>query len=120
MTTIENVPVEGWLYFAVIALLLLNVYNVYSTARKNAREEKEHREQPTLTLEEKIKAHDRMLDNDKRRLDEMERKQNDMERGQMANCRGVQALLEHELHNGNAEEMQEASHEIAEWLRKRP
>lgn len=117
---IEDVPTEGWLWFAVIVLILLNIYNVFSTARKNAREEKKRREQPTATLEERVKAHDRMLDNDKRRLDEMEKKQADMQRGQMANCRGVQALLEHELHNGNAEEMEGASHEIAEWLRKRP
>lgn len=118
--SIEDIPTEGWLWFLVVALLLLNAYNVFSTARKNARDEKKRREQPTLTLEEKVKAHDRMLDNDKRRLDEMERKQADMQRGQMVNCRGVQALLEHELHNGNAEEMEGASHEIADWLRNRP
>lgn len=117
---IESIPTEGWLWFVTVALLLLNVYNVFSTARKNAREEKKRREQPTATIEEKIKAHDRMLDNDKRRLDEMENKQADMQRGQMANCRGVQALLEHELHNGNADEMQDASKAIAEWLRARP
>ncbi len=118
--SIEDVPAEGWLWFMVVALLLLNVYNVFSAARKNAREEKKHREQPTVTLEERVKAHDRMLDNDKRRLDEMERKQADMQLGQMANCRGVRALLDHELHNGNADEMQEASKEIEKWLCKRP
>lgn len=117
---LEQVTNEGWAWFIVIVLALMNLYNVFSTARKNAREEKKRREQPTATLEERVKAHDRMLDNDKRRLDEMERKQADMQRGQMANCRGVQALLEHELHNGNAEEMQDASHEIADWLRNRP
>ena len=38
----------------------------------------------------------------------------------MASCAGVQALLEHELHNGNADEMQLASKEINTWLRERP
>lgn len=117
---IESIPSEGWIWFVVVVLLLLNIYNIFSTARKNAREEKKRKDQPTATLEEIVKNHDRMFSNDKRRLDEMESRQNDMKSGQMAICRGVQALLEHELHNGNADEMQNASHEIAQWLRKRP
>ncbi len=61
-----------------------------------------------------------MLDNDKRRLDEHDRQISDIRRGQMVNCAGVQALLEHELHNGNTTEMQDASKAIDKWLRERP
>lgn len=111
---------EGVAWFLVVLLALFAGYNIFCAFRKNVRDEKKHREQPTLTLEERVKAHDKMLDNDKRRLDEMERKQADMQHGLMANCRGVQALLEHELHNGNTVEMQDASKAISDWLLKRP
>ena len=39
--------------------------------------------------------------------------------GLMVICAGVQALLEHELHNGNTDEMHQASSEISGWLRQR-
>lgn len=115
-----GIPLEGLLWALVVGIAALELYNLVCSVRKNAHEEKRRKEQPSLTIEERLKAHDKMLDNDKRRLDDMERKQTDMQRGQMANCRGVQALLEHELHNGNADEMQEASHAIDKWLRERP
>lgn len=115
-----GITTEAIAWALVVLLGAFAIYNLFCGVRKNFRDEKKRREQPTATLEEKIKAHDRMLDNDKRRLDEMERKQADMQRGQMANCKGVQALLEHELHNGNTVEMQDASKAISDWLLKRP
>lgn len=39
--------------------------------------------------------------------------------GQHYMCSGVLALLEHELHNGNAEQMQAASRDINNWLIRR-
>lgn len=111
---------EALAWCIVVILALVTIYNHFCTARKNYREEKRNKDAPTLSLEEKVKAHDKMLDNDKRRLDDMERKQTDMQLGQMANCKGVQALLEHELHNGNTTEMQDASKAISDWLLKRP
>lgn len=62
---------------------------------------------------------DQKLDRDKRRLDAHERQMDDQHTGMMAICAGVQALLEHELHNGNADEMHKASAEISDWLRSR-
>ncbi len=122
-TALENATgftSEMFAWFLVVLFGLFTIYSLFCDVRKKFREEKHHREQPTVSLEEKVKAHDRMLDNDKRRLDDMERKQADMQRGQMANCKGVQALLEHELHNGNTTEMQDASKAISDWLINRP
>lgn len=59
------------------------------------------------------------LDTDKRRLDDHEERLGDLRTGLMAVCSGVQALLEHELHDGNTDNMVEASGEIAGWLRSR-
>lgn len=64
-----------------------------------------------------------MLANDKRRLDAHEEainsirgKQRSLEEGQRAVCAGVMALLEHELHNGNSEQMEKASEDINTYL----
>ena len=73
-----------------------------------------------LSLEGEITGINKKLGTDKLRLDEHEKRLADLRNGLMASCAGVQALLEHELHNGNADEMQLASKEINTWLRERP
>lgn len=116
----EQLTNEGLIGFMVVLLALLNLYNVFSSARRNAREEKKRQQQPTYDLEIRIADISRKLDTDKRRLDNHDERLDDLKKGLMATCTGVQALLEHELHNGNTEEMQEASKEIDKWLRERP
>lgn len=59
------------------------------------------------------------LDNDKRRLDKHARDIEDLREGQKYLCMGVQALLGHELHNGNTDEMKAASAGIKSWLLNR-
>lgn len=117
---IENIPSEGWLWFFVVLLLLVNVYNAVSTARKNVRDEKKRHDQPTAELNSKIGDISKKLDSDKRRLDDHDKRLDDLRKGLMVNCAGVQALLEHELHNGNTTEMETASTDIDKWLRERP
>lgn len=59
---------------------------------------------------------DEKLDNDKARLDAHERELAALRDGQRVICSGVQALLDHELHNGNADQMQDASNKLTSWL----
>ena len=54
-----------------------------------------------------------------RRLSMHQRDLEDLHKGQSVVCRGVQALLDHALHNGNTDEMQAASDGIGKWLRTR-
>lgn len=46
----------------------------------------------------------------------LEGRTGDLSRGQKAMLGGIMALLEHELHNGNSLEMEEASKEINNYL----
>lgn len=87
---------------------------------KERAEEKKRQAEPTVTLEGEVTGINKKLSMDKLRLDEHEKRLADLRNGLMASCAGVQALLEHELHNGNADEMQSASKEINTWLRERP
>lgn len=66
------------------------------------------------------------LHNDKRRLDShdsriatLESGLQDTQDGQRVLMQGVMALLEHELHNGNSEQMEQASRDIRTHLLSR-
>lgn len=63
------------------------------------------------------------LHNDKQRLDAHDGRISDLETGlkdtqdgQRVTMQGVMALLEHELHNGNSEQMEKASSAIRSYL----
>ena len=47
----ENMTMEGLMLTVGIILAAMNLYNVFATARKNAREEKKRQAEPTVTLE---------------------------------------------------------------------
>ena len=63
-----------------------------------------------------VARHSKMLATDKERLDRHEREISDLRGGQRVLCMGVQALLEHELHNGNGEQMQTAANDLQKYL----
>lgn len=74
---------------------------------------------PQEDVAARLNGIDAKLATDKRRLDAHDEQLGDLHKGQMVVCAGVQALLEHELHNGNSDEMQRASADISNWLRQR-
>lgn len=57
-----------------------------------------------------------MLRTDKQRLDEHERDIKVLKDGQEALCTGVVALLDHQLHNGNSDQMEKAKERISNYL----
>ena len=59
------------------------------------------------------------LANDKRRLDEHDRAIRNLQESANINLKGTLALLDHELHNGNSEQMQTAHDEIMSYLQSR-
>lgn len=52
----------------------------------------------------------------KSKVDRHEKQLGDLKDGQKVCCKALIALLGHELHNGNADEMQEASKELNDYL----
>ena len=74
-------------------------------------------------LEPRFSDIDRKLVNDKARIDEhtraidaLSRRTDGLETGQRALCRGVMALLNFNLHNGNTDEMEKANNGINDYL----
>ena len=91
--TPDNIMTFLWVGAALVAFALA-VWGLVDKIRKVGKEREETR---------------RMLDNDNRRI-------NSLEEGQRAVCRGVLALLNHELHNGNTDEMEAAQAGINTYL----
>ena len=119
----DKITTEQLLGAVVVIMALLSSYNIFATSRANARKEQEHKEAPVKKLREDVDKLTDDLDTERRRIDELQRELDhhdddlkDLHAGQSALCRGVQALLDHELHNGNEDDMKEASASIGKWL----
>ncbi len=106
---------EGLTGALLTVYFLLQIYNTLMSARKSRREEAARQQAPTDALDERLSAHTRMLDNDKRTLDRHETELDRLRECTGYLCAGVDALLEHELHNGNADQMQQASVDLKQF-----
>ena len=128
---------SGLLTAAIVILALAWAWNLIYTAMSNARKMRERSDEPINQLREKVNdLHEEIRDLETRvndmcrdvnnRVDAIQRGMEthtteiaDLHAGQTELCRGVQALLEHALHNGNEAAMSAASQSIGEWLRTR-
>lgn len=136
-------PIEGitpgMLWTALIVLVAgAGLYVLYGKVRDTYRKQQEYkrmRDDPGAKLANEISAKvmerleprfaeiDRKLANDKTRIDEHSRaismlstRTDGLETGNRVLCRGVLALLNHELHNGNSDEMEKAKQGIDDYL----
>lgn len=117
---------EGLLTAALVFLALAWGYNLISTARTNIRNEHKHQLEPVESLRRDMISLRNDMIADRERIGALERdlethsgELRDLHNGQTELCRGVQALLEFSIHNGNEEEMKAASASIGKWLRNR-
>ena len=128
---------SGILTAAIVILALAWAFNIICSAVANFRKAREKSGEPLRELQgevndlrETVRQMESRFDNMCRdvnnRVDTVERgvsthatELEDLHTGQTELCRGVQALLEHALHNGNEAEMAQASQSIGEWLRTR-
>lgn len=92
--------------------LLVTITKTVDAVRSwRAPQEKRDAEQGAAIAKNKEK-----LRNDMARLDEHDRAIDGLCAGQTHLCAGVRALLDHALHNGNADQMKAASEAINAWL----
>lgn len=115
----DYLTTENLLLLLLVVYGLCQIYNVIMQAIKNHRDAKRLASEPTSSLEETVAAYGKYLSNDQRRLEEHDREIKELKDGQRYLCQGVQALLEHGIHDGNATDMEVAAKDIAAWLRAR-
>lgn len=132
-------PIEGvtpgMLWTALIVLIAgAGLYVLYGKVRETYMRNKQMKS-PENRLADEISAKviekmeprfaeiDRKLANDKEQIDAhtrqintMEKRQNSSDKAEKALCRGVLALLNHEIHNGNTDEMEKAKSGIDDYL----
>ena len=117
--SLENLTTSDVLIALLVIFLVCEGIKTIGGAIETVKKWKSPRETIDATVKETLADHGKKLDNDKRMLDRHDGELADIRQGQRSTCRGVQALLEHELHNGNADDMKEASDEINRWLLER-
>ena len=119
-------PTSLWTYLFVF-VALCGVFSIIMGAVEKLVKWRESKAKPLADVKTDIMA---MLANDKhrldaqdaimsehtRRLDKLENRADTVDQGQKVQCKALMALLEHELHNGNADQMHEASQELNDYL----
>lgn len=115
----EKVSYETLLAVVVAVLAICGAINVVGATIKTVKEWRQPQMQRDASQNDAIEQIMGKLSNDKNRIDAHETAIADLRAGQRCLCEGVQALLNHALHNGNTNEMQTASTSINKWLRNR-
>lgn len=110
---------EGLAWFLVVLFGIFVLYNLFCTVRKNFRDEKKHKDEPNAAIEERLEAHERMLDNDNRRIKHNTEQLEDAHKFQGVMCRVMLAQLNHELSGNDIAHLKEARTELNDYLTKR-
>ena len=139
-------PIEGitpeMIWTALIVLIGVGtLYVLYGKVRETYRKQQEYKrvkndpgerladeisKKVIGSMEPRFAEIDRKLSNDKalidahtRQIAAIEKRQDGFETGQKAGNRGILALLNHELHNGNSDEMEKAKQVMDDYLIER-
>ena len=70
-------------------------------------------------VEEKLKKHDELLDNDNRRLKEIETALKNQQSGQAVICQGMLSLVNHQLSGNDVDKLREARDKLLTFLTER-
>lgn len=107
---------ENMIGFLIILVVLMSLFNLAGQSIETYRKLRKPIDDEDKQLAAKLAQYDSFFANDRRRLDRHDQDISDLKMGMRNNCSGVKALLNHELHNGNADEMQKAADTIDRWL----
>ena len=103
------------LVLVALAGLFVLFVNVVEAGRK-LRKPQERQEQDLVSHQE---ACERKFANDKRVIEDHSTRIDNLEAGQRVICAALHELLEHELHNGNADAMRKVSGDLFTYLNRR-
>ena len=99
-----------------IAILVDKVVDIFRKAKDRKSNGMEAR---VRALEDRDAVIEEKLDRDLRRIEDLEKRQDDAGDGFSVLGKAVLAILNHQIHNGNGEEMLEAQSELNSYLLKR-
>ena len=122
----ENISYEQIQTFMVVlvaicgfALLVVNLIKGFRDLKKPENDRNDDFQRMLANDKARLDAHDRQLDHIAKRVDDVEHSTSEQGKDIRELMNGVMALLEHELHNGNADEMDGASKSLKRRLIER-
>lgn len=105
----QNVTYDALITTIVVIMAVCGAINVIAATVKVFRDRQKPKDDVQKAINDKLAT-------DKVRLDGHDKTIAGLKEGQKCLCEGVVALLNHELHNGNGDEMQEAKANITAWM----
>ena len=105
--------------FLLVLVALAGLFVLFVSVVDAARKLKKPQERKEEDLQSHQEDCRKMFASDKRALDDHDRRIETLEEGQCVMCEALHELLEHELHNGNADQMRAASGNLFRYLNKR-
>ena len=131
----QTIPIEGvtpsalwnaiYVFLAVLGVVIvLDKVNDIVIKRKDRKHRQQREQQAPVEnldgrlqkIEKRLDSIDDKLSSDKRRREALERQQDDADAGFRALCKATLAMLNHELHNGNVDEMEAAQKTLTDYL----
>lgn len=131
----QTIPIEGvtpsalwnaiYVFLAVLGVVIVldKVNDIVAKHKKRKRDLLQEQQAPVENLDGRLQKIEKRLDSiddklssDKRRLEALERQQDDADAGFRALCKATLAMLNHELHNGNTDEMEAAQKILTDYL----
>ena len=100
-------------------LVICTALNTVLSFRNNSKKFIDEKNEPFARLEARVTEVERKLELDYKRFEEHEQVIQALKDGQVVTCKGMLAILNHSLHNGNEAEMESALSEMNAWLIKK-
>lgn len=105
--------------FLLVLVALAGLFVLFANVVEAARKLRKPQERQVHDLVSRQETCDRKFANDKKLLDDHGTRIDHLEDGQRVICAALHELLEHELHNGNADAMRKVSGDLFTYLNRR-
>jgi hypothetical protein len=105
--------------FILVLVALMGLFILAGNAVDAARKMRRPQERKEEDLQTHQEACGKKFASDQLALADHNQRIEALEEGQRVMCAALHELLEHELHNGNADKMRRASSDLFDWLNRR-
>lgn len=115
-TSLQALTGANIITFLAVLVALLTLFILFVNAVEAFRKLKKPASARIENIDAQQESCQKKFDRDYRKLCQHNERIDALEQGSRVQCKALHALLEHELHNGNSDEMQRASEEIFNHL----
>lgn len=118
MDNVNALTGQNLITFLIVLVALAGLFILFANVVEACRKLRKPKIQESDDLNARQTSCDRKFANDQRLLIDHGERIKALEEGSRVQCAALHALLEHELHNGNATEMKKASDDLFDHLNR--